>query len=180
MLSRTIALSIGLAFGLAAGTANAAVVDAQPAGFQVKLTATVKAPPGRVYAALGEIGRWWSSAHSFSGDARNYTLDLKAGGCFCEALPGGGSAEHQRVVLASPGKALVMRGALGPLQTLGVEGAMQWTIKPSANGSDVALTYTAGGYAPGGLDKLAGPVDGVLGEQLARFKAYVETGKPAP
>lgn len=180
MNSRTWLALIGVALGLAAGPASAAVVDAQPGGFQVKLTAAIKAPPARVYAALGEIGRWWSSAHSFSGDARNYTLDLKAGGCFCEVLPGGGSAEHQRVVLASPGKALVMRGALGPLQTLGVEGAMQWTIKPAAEGSDVVLTYTVGGYAPGGLDKLAAPVDGVLGEQFARFKAYVETGKPTP
>ena len=179
MLSRTVALSIGLAL-FATGAASAAVIDAQPGGFQVKLTAAVKAPPDRVYAALGEIGRWWSSAHSFSGDAHHFSLDMKAGGCLCEALPGGGSAEHQRVVLASPGKALVMRGALGPLQTLGVEGAMQWSIKPAAEGSDVVLTYTAGGYAPGGLDKLAVPVDQVLGEQLARFKAYVETGKPAP
>ena len=60
MLSRTVALSIGLAL-FATGAASAAVIDAQPGGFQVKLTAAVKAPPDRVYAALGEIGRWWSA-----------------------------------------------------------------------------------------------------------------------
>jgi hypothetical protein len=35
-----------------------------------------------------------------------------------------------------------------------------------------------GGYAKGGLENLAGPVDGVLGEQVRRLAKYVETGKP--
>ncbi len=84
------------------------------------------------------------------------------------------------MVRAVPGETLVLRGALGPLQTLGVEGAMEWSIKPSAGGSDVVLTFTVGGYAPGGLDKLAAPVDAVLGEQLARFKTFVETSQTPP
>jgi len=177
MFGRAVA---GLALALVAGTADAAIVDAQPGGFQVSLPATIKAPPGRVYAALGEIGRWWSPDHTFSHDSSNLTIELKAGGCMCEGMPGGGSVAHQTVVRADPGKILVLRGAIGPLQVLGADGAMQWSIKPAADGSDVVLTYTVGGYAPGGLDRLAAPVDRVLGEQLARLKGYIETGKPTP
>ncbi len=172
--------AMAVALALAAGPAGAAVVDAQANGFQVRLPASINAPPARVYAALGQVSRWWSSRHSFSGDAKNYSLELKAGGCMCEALPGGGSVQHLTVVRAVPGETLVLRGALGPLQTLGVEGAMEWSIKPSAGGSDVVLTFTVGGYAPGGLDKLAAPVDAVLGEQLARFKTFVETSQTPP
>ena len=166
---------------LAASPAGAAVVDAQPGGFQVQVSAVIAAPPDKVYAALIQPARWWSSEHTFSADARNITLDPRAGGCWCEALPNGGSVEHMSVVYADPGKALRVRGGLGPLQGLGVEGALTWAIKPApGGGSQVSQTYVVGGYAPGGLGALAGPVDAVLGEQFARLKTYAETGKPAP
>ena len=42
---------------------------------------------------------------------------------------------------------------------------------------NLTQTYDVGGHAPGGLTGLAGPVDRVLGEQLARLKAYTESGK---
>ena len=72
----------------------------------------------------------------FSKSAANLTLDAKAGGCWCETLPDGGSVEHLVVVFADPGKTLVMRGALGPLQGLGVEGALSIVLKPAGDGTD--------------------------------------------
>jgi len=166
---------------LAAGPATAAVVDAQPGGFKVENTAVIAAAADRVYAALIQPGQWWSAVHTYSHDAHNLTLDPRAGGCWCEALPAGGSAEHMRVVYADPGKALRVVGGLGPLQGLGVHAALTWTIKPApAGGVQLTQTYVVGGYAPGGLTLLSTPVDQVLGEQLARLKAYVETGRPAP
>ncbi len=166
---------------LAAGPASAAIVDAQPNGFKVERTAAIAASPDKVYAALIQPGQWWTSEHTYSGDAHNLTLDPKAGGCWCEALPDGGSAQHMRVVYVDPGKALRVTGGLGPLQALGVAGALTWTIKPASGGGvELTQTYVVGGYAPGGLAALAAPVDGVLGLQLARLKAYVETGRPAP
>jgi hypothetical protein len=41
------------------------------------------------------------------------------------------------------------------------------------------LTYDFGGYAKGGMDKWAAPVDQVLGAQLDSLKRYVETGQPS-
>jgi len=160
------------------GAARAEVVDAQAGGFEVRQSLHIAASPDQVYAALLQIGRWWDSAHTFSGDAAHLTLEPSAGGCFCESLPGGGSAAHMRVVLAQPGKALRLEGVLGPLQALGDTGHLTWRLAPKDGGTDLVQTYDVGGYAPGGLNPLAVPVDRVLGEQAARLKRWVETGKP--
>jgi len=45
--------------------------------------------------------------------------------------------------------------------------------------TELSLTYALGGYLPGGADKLAPVVDGVLGQQVGRLKSLVETGSPA-
>ena len=111
------------------------------------------------------------------GDSKNLSLDATAGGCFCETLPDGGSVEHLRVVYVEPGKTLRLRGALGPLQSMAVAGAMTFSFEASGPSDDVTqitLTYTVGGYYPGGLDILAEAVDGVLRGQLERLAAYVE------
>ena len=61
---------VPLAFVLAvAGPASAEVKSATPTGFEVVTMTTISAPADRVYAALGEVGRWWSPSHTFSRDA---------------------------------------------------------------------------------------------------------------
>ena len=174
---------IGLAVGIAAlalgGMARADIVEASPTGFQVKQTAEIAAPAAKVWAALGEVGSWWNSQHSWSGDAKNLTLELKAGGCWCEAnLPGGGAAHHMTVLMVMPTKTAVLDGSLGPLMFSGAAGHLVWQLAEKDGKTTLVQTYYVGGYFPGGLDKLAGPVDGVMTEQLGRLKAYVETGKP--
>ncbi|MGA7864331.1 MAG: hypothetical protein WA709_35485, partial [Stellaceae bacterium] len=54
-------------------------------GFEVATTVTIGAPADRVYAALGEVGHWWSPSHTFSRDAANFSIELRAGGCFASA-----------------------------------------------------------------------------------------------
>jgi hypothetical protein len=169
-----------LAAGLAlAGAARAEVVDANTAGFQVKQTAQIAAPAGKVWAALGQVGGWWDSQHSWSHDAKNLTLELKPGGCWCEALPGGG-VRHMTVIFAQPEKSAILDGTLGPLMFSGASGHLVWSLADKDGHTTLTQTYYVGGYFPGGLDKLAPAVDGVLGEQLGRLKSYVETGKPTP
>jgi hypothetical protein len=158
--------------------ASATVVDVASGGLVVQVNAHVAAPTGKVYAALISPARWWSSDHTFSGDAHNLTLDARAGGCWCEKLSGGGSALHLTVVYVEPGKALRLRGALGPFQALGVEGAMSWVLKPAGVGTELSLTYTLGGYHKDGFDQWSKGVDGVLTEQVARLQRLVETGSP--
>lgn len=160
--------------------AQAEVKSATPAGFELERTVRVAAPPARVFTAITAIGAWWNPAHSYSGDARNLSLDPRAGGCFCEALPkSGGSVEHGRVVYAVPGEALRLQAALGPLQAEGVTGVLSWTLTPVAGGTELTQSYVVGGYIRVGPEKIAPLVDGVLGEQLDRLKAYAETPAPA-
>ena len=146
-------------------------------GFEVANAATIAAPPDRVYAALGEIGRWWSPSHTFSRDASNLSIELRAGGCFCERLKDGGSVQHMMVVYAAPGVGLRLRGALGPLQAEGVDGALSWALKPASGGTAFTQSYVVGGYIRSGMQQWAPRVDRVLDEQLQRLKSYVE-GKP--
>jgi hypothetical protein len=151
---------------IAGGHAAAEVVGVAANGFEIRESAHVAAAPDKVY--------WWSSDHTFSGSAANLVLDARAGGCWCETLPGGGSAEHLRVVYVAPGKMLRLRGALGPFQALGVDGALTLSVKGAAEGSDISFTYTLGGFAKDGFDELSKAADHVLGAQLERLKNLVD------
>jgi uncharacterized protein YndB with AHSA1/START domain len=162
---------------LAGGTtlrASADVVNVAANGFEVRETVHVAASPDKVYAAMLMPAHWWNSEHTFSGNAANLSLEARAGGCWCESLPGGGSVEHLRVVYLSPGKVLRLRGALGPFQALAVDGVMTWSVKSAADGSDVSFTYSIGGYLKDGADDLSKAADRVLGEQIDRLKKSVE------
>jgi len=158
--------------------ARAAVIDSAANGFSVVEKIHISASPDKIYAALVTPARWWSPKHTFSQDAADLSLDPVAGGCWCEKLANGGTVQHLVVVQAVPGKVLVMRGGLGPLQGLGVEGAMTISLKPATDGTDLSLTYNIGGYLKDGFASWAAPVDGVLGEQVMRLKAFIETGSP--
>ena len=150
-------------------------------GFVVVHELSLKATPERAFEALtAGISAWWDANHSYSGDAGNFTLPARAGDCFCEQLADGGSVEHMRVVFASPGKRLRMVGGLGPLQQMGVSGAMSFDFSPEGEGARLEFRYAVSGFAPGGLAALADPVDQTLGGQLARLAAYLEKGNPAP
>ena len=170
---------VAIAAAVAAGPARAEVIDASETGFLVKSEESIGAAPHRIYTALIErVDRWWDPDHTFSGDSRNLSIDPKAGGCFCERLPGNGSVQHLTVVMLSPGKEARFTGALGPLQQDGLAGSLIWKLTEADGGTRVELTYSLGGYRPGGLRGLAAPVDGVLRGQLSRLKRYVETGRP--
>lgn len=160
---------------------SAEVKSVSDIGFAIERTATVDASPERVFAALGKPALWWSSAHSWSGDAQNLSLAMRAGGCFCEALPKvRGEVEHARVVHLVPGKMLRLSGALGPLQGEAVAGTLTFTLKPDGSKTVITMSYVVGGYLRQGARNLAAPVDGVLGEQLTRLSAYIDTGRAVP
>jgi hypothetical protein len=106
------------------------------------------------------------------------SLVAQPGGCFCERYAGG-AVEHGRVLNVSPNRLLRLSGALGPLQELATTGTMTWTVEAAkqGSGSTLTMTYAAGGYASGGLDKLAEIVDMVLAQQVKLLKAYSEKSK---
>ena len=161
--------------------AAADVVEATPGGFLTKTTLTIAASRAKLYDALVQaVGRWWDPAHTYSGDAKNLSIDMRPGGCFCETLKDQGGVQHGTVVLVIPGKTLRIRGAVGPLQQEGLAGSLTFELADrEGGGTDVTMTYSVGGYRQGGVQALAPIVDTVLSGQLRRLKAFAETGTPA-
>jgi uncharacterized protein YndB with AHSA1/START domain len=159
---------------LAEGAARAEVTEAQPGGFQVRHQVSIAAPASAVWGVLVQPSKWWAPAHTWSGSAANLSLGAASGGCFCERLPNGGSVLHMTTVHAAPGQKLVLSGGLGPLQSSGATGAMTILLVEKDGATTVTVTYDVGGYFRGGLDTLAAPVDGVLGQQVQGLKAAVE------
>jgi len=159
---------------LAAGAARAEVTDSQPNGFEVRHQVTIAAPAATVWATLVQPSKWWASAHTWSGSAANLSLGAASGGCFCERLPNGGSVLHMTTVYAAPGQKLVLSGGLGPLQSSGATGGLTFVLAEKDGQTTLTVTYDVGGYFRGGLDKIAGGVDMVLGQQVAGLKAVVE------
>jgi len=158
--------------------AGAEVVDSSPAGFTSKNVVEIAVPADIVYATLLKVETWWDPAHTYSGDAKNLTIDARPGGCFCETWSKGSRIRHLEVIYVDPGRTIRMTGGLGPLQELAVVGTLTWTLTESGGRTRLEQTYAVGGYRPGGLQELAPIVDGVLKTQVERLKRIVETGKP--
>jgi uncharacterized protein YndB with AHSA1/START domain len=159
--------------------ATAEVIDMGDNGFTVRHQFSIAAERSTVYETVtDQIGSWWSSDHTVSGNAANLYLTAVLAGCFCERLGEGGGLIHLSVTFVNPGVLLRLSGGLGPLGLMGVAGNMTWEFDETEDGTTVTLQYAVGGYLHGGLGAVASPVDAVLGEQMSRLKAYIETGSP--
>jgi len=168
-----------LALAMLSGIPAQSAPQVTPTGFLVKFDVSVNAPVAKVYDALvGHVGSWWNPEHTYSHDAKNLSIDARAGGCFCEKLPDGGGIEHLRVVYVAPPQVVRFSGALGPLQASGVAGSMTWKLTGESDSTRLELSYSVGGFIPGGFEKIAPAVEAMLREQLERLKLFVETGKP--
>jgi hypothetical protein len=177
---RVLRLAVLLIPPLAAGAAEAKVLRAGPTGFVVEHKLELRTDAKTAYDAFTDVGAWWSSDHSFSGDAKNITIDAKRGGCWCEALPNGGFVKHMDIVHAAPGSMLVFSGGLGPLQFMGVAGSMTVSFQQakSASATTVTVHYDVGGRDDKDFAEISDAVDGVLAEQIARYANFVKNGKP--
>ena len=176
---RFTAVAAASAVVLSATPVTAEVVDSSAAGFTVAKTVTINASADAVWETLRAPQRWWAKEHTWSGDSANLYIDSQATGCFCEKLPGKGSVAHARLIYVDKPHLMRMEGALGPLQAFPVTGVMTYELTPDGEkATKVKLTYAVGGYMPGGMEKMALPVDGVLGEQLDSLKAAAEAPPP--
>ncbi len=155
------------------------VIDKSTNGFTSVHELVLQASPARAYEALTrDVHLWWDASHSFGGDAAGFTMEPTAGGCFCEKLADGGSVQHMQIVNAQPGRSLTLRGGIGPLQAMGVAGAMTFAFKPHPEGALLSYRYVVGGYVDGGLAPLAEPVDQVQLGQLQRLQQFLATNAP--
>lgn len=176
---KTAASALALALVTLSAPASAKVAEVSERGFVVRYVAEVPADAGKAWDMLFKPSEWWDPQHTWSGSARNMSIEPRPGGCFCEVLadkdspraaPHGG-VEHMRVLYIERPRALRMAGVLGPLQAEAANGTMTFELKPAPDGkgTQILLEYIVGGYVRTPYEKVAPAVDGVLGEQLRRL-----------
>ena len=170
---------VSMLVGVSCFAAHAEVADLGPGGFTTRHEAVIDALRSEAWtAAVEHVGDWWHPDHTISGDAGRLSIDARPQGCFCETLNGtDAGVVHLTATMVNPAVVLRLTGGLGPLGLMGVNGNMTWEFADAPDGgTTVVFTYAVGGYREGGLDKIAAPVDYVIGEALLRLKAYLETG----
>lgn len=164
---------------LGSSLASAEVTDSAANGFTTVNEVVIADERAKTWVmAVTQVGKWWSSDHTVSGEASRMSISPELQGCFCESLGERAGVVHLVVTMVNPTHFLRMTGALGPLGLMGVDGNMTWEFEDTDEGTRVRFTYAVGGYREGGLAELAPAVDFVIGEALMRLKSYIETGNP--
>lgn len=176
---RTCIAGIALAMLLPMAT-HAELKDASPSGFTVENSEWVPVDPATAWNALvQDVGRWWPADHTWWGDASKLSIQPRAGGCFCE-IDGDRQAWHMTVAFVDPGKLVRMTGGLGPLQGMGLHGALEWRFAEENEGTRITLWYRAGGYSPDDIGKFAPVVDKVQGLQLGGLAKHLRDAANPP
>jgi len=159
------------------GSAVAEVVHVDSTGFVLENRFEVTHSAEQIWRALvNDVDAWWPKDHSWFGPDARFSIDARAGGCFCE-YSGENQVEHMRIAVVVPGKLLRMRGALGPLQEMGMHGTLDWRIKDAGERRVVSVKNIVNGIAPDGLDKLAEVVDQVERQQLGSLVEYLKAAR---
>lgn len=161
----------------ASAEAKTEVTHVSQHGFIVKNQTEIAASSDVVWQALvQDVDKWWPKDHSWWGAQGTFSIDAHAGGCFCETA-GERSAEHMHISFVDPGKLLRMTGGLGPLQGMGMHGALDWLFSGDEETTTITLTYSVSGIRAEGFDDLAPIVAKVQGQQLNGLKQLVESDR---
>lgn len=154
------------------------VQHAAPDGFTLSNARVVPVAPEVAFRALVEdVGRWWPAGHTWWGDASKLSIQPRAGGCFCE-IDGERQAWHMTVAFVDPPRLLRMTGGLGPLQGMGLNGALEWRFAAEGDGTRITLHYVVGGYSAGDLSAFAPTVDSVQAQQLGGLATHLGATDP--
>lgn len=156
--------------------AQAEVLDSNESGFIIEMSATVEQSQEASYQQFMRVNEWWDGNHSWFGSADNFVLEAKVGGCFCE-IKGKQQALHMTVSFINPNEEVRMLGGLGPLQMMGVHGAMSFKFE-AINDTTTKIThrYVVTGFSGQKLNTLAPIVDQVQAGQLARLVKKLTPG----
>jgi uncharacterized protein YndB with AHSA1/START domain len=173
---RRVAAAGLLALAIVAPAASQArMVSTGATGFVIENTGVVPTDPATAWKALVEdVDRWWPADHTWFGSSANLRIDARAGGCFCE-IDGERQVMHMTIAFVDPGRLLRMLGGLGPLQGMGMYGALDWKFEAAEGGTRITLRYQASGYVPEDFDELVPVVDRVQGLQLGGLLEYLRT-----
>ena len=168
-------LLLAAALSTMAVPVSAEVRDRSENGFTLSYERALTASDAAILEAIGRPAAWWSDAHTYSGSAANISLDLRPGGCWCEALPGGG-VKHAEAVLVWPERRMIRFDApFGPLQSIGADAVLTMTWAEAADGPARTLKWSFVVTGPG-AGAMAEAIDGVMSEQFGRLAAHLSAG----
>ena len=166
-----------VACALCCAPSHAGVKDQAANGFTIENAEWVPVDPATAWQGfIGDVGQWWPADHTWWGDASKLSISSEAGGCFCERN-GAQQAWHMTVTFVDPGRLMRMTGGLGPLQGMGMDGALEWRFVEEKGGTRITLWYRAGGYTPDDLSKFVPVIDKVQALQLHGLAEHLR--KPA-
>ena len=152
----------------------AEVISSDANNFDLKFQVEINTTPTKLRSTFENISSWWHPDHTYSGDSNNLYLNLKTEYCFCEKLADGGAVRHLDWVFYQPNKKARFIGGLGPLQTLPVDGVLEFsfeTLDKNKMALTVAYSVASSGDRLKGWDK---PVNQVIAQQVARLKSKAE------
>ncbi len=150
------------------------ITDSSANHFSITIKTTIHSPVTKAYKSFIQIGNWWDSSHTYSGNSHNLYIEEKANGCFGEKLENGGSVTHMTISYIQPENTIRMIGGLGPLQEWAIYGSMTISFNKKDSNTEIILTYNVSGYHPKGVQSWAVPVNAVLTMQMMRLKNYIE------
>ena len=151
--------------------AQAEIVSAAPDHYTLRHEIMSPQSPEVIWERLINPETWWSPDHTYSGDARNLSLQNFAGGYWREDWDRS-SVIHGTVQTILDGEMLRLDAPFGPLQGLGVQ--VTWTITLEAaedGGTRIVFDEVANGSSESGLDQIAPAVDYVKQEAIKRLAA---------
>lgn len=148
--------------------ALAEVLSSSATHFSLRHSATSTLSASELWDRLIDPASWWHPDHTYSGDSKNLTLELKAGGLWQESWEENAVA-HGEVLFVEKGKTLRMNAPFGPLQSLGAYCIWTISIAPVEDGSTVTFTETAVGPPTAMLNEVAAAVDFVKNEAIQRL-----------
>lgn len=162
------------------GPAVAQVQSSGENGFEIRISKmTTRSAAECNLAFVNDIGKWWASDHTWSGNSKNLSIDMDRH-VMIEQLPDGGFCSHMVLEHYQPGSLILLTGGLGPLKEMGLNGAMSIRFAEKDGKTSINIKYVVHGYSPNGFDELSNAVHHVVDMQLSRWIAYCETGDPAP
>ena len=165
---------LSLCLSIASINSYAEVLLIAETGFIIENNIQVDANRESTWRAFTQqVGQWWPADHTWWGDSSGLSIDTFAGGCFCEKNAGR-SAEHMRISFVDPENLMRMTGGLGPLQGLGMYGALDWVFATNEQGTKVTMTYRVNGINADGFEQLAPIVDGVQALQLGGLENLLQ------
>jgi len=164
---------------LMAAPASAEVIHSDPSSFVIKHRLIVPVDAETSFDALLHPERWWSPEHTWSGDAKNLSLEPRVRGCWCERWPDA-EVEHGRVIFIKKNAQLRLQGALGPLQDMAVNAVLDYTLTQGKDGTQIDMMYRVTGADSSQLDVVSSAVDNVMVQQMDRLKAHLILLGPAP